>query len=265
MDAQALLAIPELLLTRLDFGWTFLLLLTRFTAFMTIVPGIGGGVSGVVVRFPAVVALSAVSFNRERGVDLPPDLVVAAAQVASEVLLGAVVALIPLMIVSGAQLAGGLATSAMGLNGAQLIDPTTATSLPDLARIYGDLAVLVFLFLGGHHVAIAQLADIDALIPPGSFLMNERSMAVFIMQTARIFQAGCLTAAPVVAALLLTNFILGVISKAVPTVNIFIMSFPLTIAVGLLLSILALPEVSVVLSRQFLEIEGVLAAITVPQ
>ena len=38
--------------------------------------------------------------------------------------------------------------------------------------------------------------------------------------------------APVMVALLLTQFVMGLISQAVPTVNIFIVSFPLTIGIG---------------------------------
>jgi flagellar biosynthesis protein FliR len=67
-------------------------------------------------------------------------------------------------------------------------------------------------------------------------------------------------AAPVIVALLLTNFVLAIISKAVPTVNIFIISFPLTVAVGLGLSTLALPEAGHYISRQFVRLEALLSA-----
>jgi flagellar biosynthesis protein FliR len=62
----------------------------------------------------------------------------------------------------------------------------------------------------------------------------------------------------VVVALLLTNFVLGIISKAVPTVNVFIISFPLTIGVGLTISIIALPEVAVFLEREFMRLPEVI-------
>jgi flagellar biosynthetic protein FliR len=55
---------------------------------------------------------------------------------------------------------------------------------------------------------------------------------------------------------------MGVISKAVPTVNIFIVSFPITVSIGLILSIVALPEMSVYLTKQFLDLERILAQVT---
>ena len=67
--------------------------------------------------------------------------------------------------------------------------------------------------------------------------------------------------APVIVALLLTNFVLAIISKAVPTVNIFIVSFPITVAVGLGISILALPEAGHYLARQYTRLEWLLNAL----
>jgi flagellar biosynthesis protein FliR len=56
---------------------------------------------------------------------------------------------------------------------------------------------------------------------------------------------------------------MGLISRAVPTVNIFIVSFPLTIGIGLILSLIALPEMIVLVTQHFdaveLSIERVLA------
>jgi flagellar biosynthetic protein FliR len=51
---------------------------------------------------------------------------------------------------------------------------------------------------------------------------------------------------------------MGIISKAIPTLNIFVVSFPLTIGVGFAISVLALPEVAVLLQREVAEIPTVL-------
>jgi flagellar biosynthetic protein FliR len=185
-----------------------------------------------------------------------------AAHLASEVLLGTLVGLIPILVVSGAQTAGHIASGTMGLNGAQLVDPTTATSLPDLARIYSDFSVIVFLLVGGHYVAISQLAGLGQVVTPGSFIMSEGGMQVLINQTGRIFQMGVMMSAPVIVALLLTNFVLVIISKAVPTVNVFTVSFPITIGIGLFLSIVSLPEVMYYLARQYTDLEGIISQVT---
>jgi flagellar biosynthesis protein FliR len=68
--------------------------------------------------------------------------------------------------------------------------------------------------------------------------------------------------APVIVALLLTQFVMGLISKAVPTVNIFIISFPLTIGIGLLLTIAALPEMMVYMEKHFFKIDKLVVSVS---
>jgi flagellar biosynthetic protein FliR len=226
-----------------------------------IVPGLGGGISGIGVRYPAAIALSLVTLNLDHTTAVPSNAAGLVGQLVSELILGAVVGLIPVLIVAGAQTAGHLATGTMGLNGAQLFDPSTQAQLSDLSRIYSDITILIFLLVGGHYVAIAQLAQMNTSFSPGSFMISDLGLQTLVDQSARIFQIGCLIAAPVIVALLLTNFVMGIISKAIPTVNIFIISFPLTIGVGFSISILALPEVAHLLEREFQRLPDLLSAV----
>jgi flagellar biosynthetic protein FliR len=247
------------LLSRLDVGWTFLLLMTRYLVFLMLIPGLGGGMAGVVVRYPAAMALAMVSLKMEQVAGVPAHAVDMILQLGAEVVLGAIVGMTPMLIVAGAQTAGHLATATMGLNGAQMFDPATHAQLSDLSRLYSDLTILLFLALGGHYVALAELSGLTEAIRPGSFVLSGEGLSTLIDQSARIFQIGCLIAAPVIVALLLTNFVMGIISKAIPTVNIFIISFPLTIGVGFAISILAIPEIAHMLEREWQRLPDVLA------
>jgi flagellar biosynthetic protein FliR len=259
MEVDYLAQLASALLERLDVGWTFLLLLTRFALFIMVVPGLGGGMGGLAVRYPAVVALSVASLDIRHPVPVPSnagDMVLA---FGSELALGGLLGLIPLLIIAGAQTAGQVASGTMGLNGAQLFDPTTATSLPDLSRLYSDLSIVIFLSVGGYYPVIAVLAGMDGVAPPGSFIVQAKTVAELIQQSSHIFEIGCVLAAPVIVALLLTNFVLAIVSKTIPTVNLFVISAPFTIGIGLIISMLALPEVAHALARHFLGIEGILS------
>lgn len=259
MDIVQLHQLTEQIVSRIDYAWTFLLLSMRYMVFFMLVPGLGGGMMGMALRYPATLVLALVSFNPTSMAAVPPNAAMMVPQMISEVCLGAVVALVPLLIISGAQVAGHVASGTMGLNGAQLFDPTSQAQLADLSRIYSDLAILVFLLLGGHYVAITELSGIANHIKPGAFMLSSNGISALIDQSARVFQVGCLIAAPVIVALLLTNFVMGIISKAIPTLNIFVVSFPLTIGVGFAISVLALPEVGMLLQREIAEIPAVLS------
>jgi len=261
MEVPAVYVLLEQMMQRLDVCWTFVLLLSRYAIFFLTVPGIGGGPAGLVVRYPAVVALSIISLDLNHIAPLPSNVVGMAGHILSELVLGGVVGMVPILVVAGAQTAGHLASGTMGLNGAQMVDPTTSTTLSDLGRIYSDLSVLIFLMVSGHHVAIQQLTAFSQSVVPGNFMLSEGGINLLIEHSARIFEMGCLMASPVIVALLLTNFVLGIISKAVPSVNVFLLSFPLTIGIGLTLSMVALPEMLAFLTRQFTGLEGFFMAL----
>ena len=250
-----LAAWPSQILSRLDIAWTLILLIVRYASLVMTIPGLGQGMQGVTVRMPAVICFSFVSMVTTQIAPVPNDMAMMAVGILSEVFLGSLIGMIPLLVVSGAQAAGQTVTGSIGLNGAQLFDPTANTSMPDLARIYGDLSVVLFIVIGGPEIAIQALSLIGRSAPPGSFFISEQGLNLIIDRSAHVFRIGIMIASPVIVALLLTNFVMGLIVKAVPTVNIFAVSFPITIGIGLVLSMIALPEMFHYLERELRGVE----------
>ena len=237
------LNIPLEFLQNLNVLWTFFLLMTRFWSMMVTLPGIGMGERGIMIRLPGVLVLAFAAMSSGVYAPLPENWGVLITSLLGEILLGGIVGLFPLFIVSGMQTAGFLSSTTMGLGAGQLMDPTLGMGVPSLSRILGDLCIVLFLMLDGHHMIINAVAGLNGSIIPGSFVPTEVTMELLINRSADIFRLGVMVSAPVIVALLLTQFVMGLISKAVPTVNIFIISFPLTIGIGLVLTALSLPEV----------------------
>jgi flagellar biosynthetic protein FliR len=262
VDPVELYSIPGKLVQNLDLAWSFLLLMTRFSALVMFTPGIGSGMSGIAVRYPAVLLLAAASLKIAAPTPVPPDIAIMATQILCEFILGSAVATVPLLIVTGAAAAGQIASNSIGLNGAQMFDPTTNASTSDLSRIYGDLTVILFLLLNGHHVAIAHLSMMSEVIQPGSFLISGAGIESLIILSGKIFEIGVMVASPVIVALFLANFVMGLLSKMVSSFNVFMMSFYITIGIGFILSLLALPELMEFMKRYILQIEPLIQATT---
>lgn len=256
MDPIKLLTLSHNLADNIGLVWTFLLVSTRFLGFFSLVPGIGMGVAGLAVRGPAIIVLSFVSLYSSALAPVPGDFILMAAALGSEYMLGAILGMIPMMIVAGVQNAVQLASTTMGLGMGNLIDPTLGIQSSDVARIFGDVSIITFLLLGGHHVVVHAVAGMGGMIVPGSFVLSDITLDLLVNRSAEIFKCGIILSAPVVVALLLTNFVMGLITKAVPTVNIFIVSFPLTIGIGLILMGLAFPDISIEFTRQVTGLEN---------
>lgn len=241
--------------------WTFLLLTIRFFAMMYLLPGLNGGPQGRYARTAGILVLAFVSSITSPLATLPGNIIELIAQGLSEALLGIAMGLIPALLIAGVSTAGQLSATTMGLGASQLVDPTLGQTSTSVGRVFGDLVTVLFLLLGGHYVVIKAVSGLGGTIVPGTFLVTEVTSELLISRTADIFRVGVMVSAPVIVALLLTQFVMGLITKAVPTVNIFIVSFPLTIGIGLVLSALSLPEVLVFMEREIVGIENSLLVI----
>lgn len=237
-----LLTISKDILANLDVGWTFFLLLTRFAAMIIVLPGIGGGQRGVYVRSAAIVVFAFAAITTSPRAAIPASIALLFVQLTSEFLLGFILGVVPLMIVAGIEGGAHLASVTMGLGAGQLFDPVSNANSSAVERILGDLTTFLFLAVGGHYIILEAVSGLGGTIVPGTFAVSENGIALFLDRAGDLFRVAVLVSAPCIVALLLTQFVMGLITKTVPAVNVMIVSFPLTIGIGLALILLSLPE-----------------------
>jgi flagellar biosynthesis protein FliR len=139
-------------------------------------------------------------------------------------------------------MAGELIGLQMGLGFASFFDPQNGVSVPVVAQFLGLLATLFFLAINGHLLVIYTLAESFSAIPIGG-AFNGGSQAAMNVATlgGQIFLSGLTLALPVLAALLITNVALGVLTRTAPQLNIFAVGFPITLMFGFFMLALALP------------------------
>jgi flagellar biosynthetic protein FliR len=96
------------------------------------------------------------------------------------------------------------------------------------------LATLLFLALDIHHVFIRAIIESFSTIPIGGWHITGELVSFLVQRTSDIFVIGIRLAAPVMVSLLLASVSLGVMARAFPQMNIFIVSMPLNIGLGFL-------------------------------
>lgn len=162
---------------------------------------------------------------------LSPASVVLAAQ---QLLIGVGLALFLQMLLQAFVMFGQMAAMQMGLGFASLNDPANGVSVTVVAQFYLLLVTLLFLGINGHLVMIDVLAESFRTLPIGVDIGADR-LHVLVGWASWMFAAGLLMAMPAVAALLIVNCSLGVITRAAPQLNIFAIGFPLMLLLGLLI------------------------------
>jgi flagellar biosynthetic protein FliR len=160
--------------------------------------------------------------------------------VIGEIMMGAVIGLSVRLIFAGIQLAGQLAGFQMGLAIANVMDPITSAQVSILAQLNNLIAMLIFLTINAHHMFLRALAESFRLIPPFDVQFSNSLIEHLISLSGNMFIIAIKVGAPVIVALLLTSVAFGLMARTVPQMNIFLVSMPINIVVGLLFLAFAL-------------------------
>lgn len=163
--------------------------------------------------------------------------------VLKEAIVGLSLGLVGYIIISAVQVAGGLIDFQMGFAMANVIDPQTGANSPLMGQFFNFLALMLLLAINGHHMILDgiyysyQFIAYDKLWPNFG---NEMSAEFIAKLFAQVFVIAFQMAAPVVATLFLVTLALGITGKTVPQLNIFVIGFPIKIAVGFIVLIITM-------------------------
>lgn len=149
-----------------------------------------------------------------------------------DLLIGLCMGLAINIIFAGIQTAGEIIGFQMGFSIVNVVDPMTGVDAPITANMLYIVAFLLFLSFGGHHMLIRALVESFSIMPVQATLPKQGYLLSVISYGAQVFVIGVKVAAPVIGILLLVNIAFAITARAVPQMNVFIVSFPISIAIG---------------------------------
>ncbi|VWX35501.1 flagellar biosynthetic protein FliR [Limnobacter sp. 130] len=157
-----------------------------------------------------------------------------------QILIGVAMGFSMRLVFAAFEMAGDLLGLQMGLAFAQFIDPARGTQTPLIGSFLGVLASLVFLVIDGHLLVIAAVVQSFELIPISANLsvVNTQNIA---MAGSIMFMLALQIALPVLAAVLISNIVMGILARAAPQLNVMSIGFSITIGVGLWILWVSLP------------------------
>ena len=127
----------------------------------------------------------------------------------------------------------------MGLSADQALNPTSGGQSPVITQAYTYLATMIFLLTSSHQWLFAALYNSFHSMPVGyTITFSPEIVKQIIMISGQLFSIGIGIALPIFGVLFITDILLGLTSKMMPQMNIFMVSMPLKIYLGLLLSLI---------------------------
>lgn len=168
-----------------------------------------------------------------------------------EVALGFLLAFLVILVFGIVTFAGHYVDTPLGFGMASVFDPALGGQVPVFSQFYNVLAALLFFGLDAHLWLIQALQHSFRVIPFGGTLKIEPTFWLVMNLVQQMFIIGIQIALPIVATILLTDIGLGIVIRAVPQINVFVLGFPIKIAVGLIVVVFALPTFVYITSQLF--------------
>ena len=173
-----------------------------------------------------------------------------AAIAVKEIIIAGMIALFAQLTFSAVQFAGQVISYQMGLAVANVFDPVTQSQEAVVGQLATTAAMLVWLSVGAHHLLLMALADSFHLLPIGAS-WSFHGWAALNHAVAAMFVTGLRLMAPVLILLLFVYVALGLLARAVPQIQVFFVSAPLTVALGLIVFALSMPAFVAVLQQSY--------------
>ena len=212
----------------------------RIGGLMLIAPAFSARTVPVMVRtaFMAVLTFLLLPLTRPA-----PDIAVTAASLLGELFIGFALGLGAAFFLAAAELAGDVVAFQSGLSGASTLDPINQTNVATLGQFMNLSALALVLALDGHVVMVEALAHSLEVAPIGQPIAWQEGARALVGLGSDLFLTGVRIGAPGILAVLISNLALGVLARATPKLNVFVLAYPLQIAVGLFTLGVSLPFV----------------------
>lgn len=152
-----------------------------------------------------------------------------------EALVGLLIGFIAYAILSAIQIAGGFIDFQMGFAIANVIDPQTGAQSPLMGQFLYIISLLFLLTVNGHHLMIDGIYYSYRFIPldqPWIHFGQQNMLEFVVRSVSSMFLVAFQMAVPIVGSLFLVDVALGIVARTVPQLNIFVVGFPIKIAVS---------------------------------
>ncbi|MCL4304988.1 flagellar biosynthetic protein FliR [bacterium] len=153
-----------------------------------------------------------------------------------------------------------------GLSIVATIDPNSETQSDVLTQVYEMLAILIFLSLDGHLMMLEAVRASFEAIAIGGLSVDSKLAEWSIAKSGVILFHGVQLAAPMMVTLFLSDVALGILTRVAPTMNVFVLGFPLKVGLTLFFAGLTTSTVAAIFSQQYSdfssEIPGFLRLLT---
>lgn len=204
-----------------------LLILIRITAFIFLCPGFSHKYFPNTIKVALSLGISMLVYAAMPDIQPVGSTLIFMVLIIKETMLGLSLGFVSLLTFGAIEIAGHFIDFQTGYSMATVFDPNTNVSASNYGKFYYWISISVFFILNIHHKVIEILILSFKYLDITQLGFKSINPSGIIILFGRIFEMGFRLAVPMITVILLTDIILGVISRTIPQINVLMLGMPL--------------------------------------
>lgn len=211
------------------------LIFARIGAFFMTMPGVGETMVPTQIRlaFALVVAIALFPMLAPVLPAEPPTVVAMAIQLTAEILIGLAIGLLLRLFMQALAVAGEIISLQSTLSFAQTTNPLQAQPTASVTTFITLIGLTIIFATDLHMLFIAGIVHSYSLFPAGHGVPLTAFNTLFVTTMSQTFALGVQLSAPVLVFTLVFNVATGLIARVMPQFQIFFVTTPLIVLLGL--------------------------------
>lgn len=214
---------------------SFLFILARITAFIVVVPGFSHKSFPNTSKVALSIILSWVVYVNIPQAPVYQQTLLFMLAVLRETIIGLTMGFIAKMAFSSVEMAGQLVDFQVGYSMGAIYDPATGTTSSYYGKLFSWMSILVFFMLDLHHTLLLTVMESFTVVTAGQLGFGGLNLSGILYVFSYTFKIAFCIAAPMLIVLLVTDIVMGLLSRTVPEINVFMLGMPLKSLIGMVM------------------------------
>jgi flagellar biosynthetic protein FliR len=216
----------------------FLLIMMRMFGMFVVAPFFASGTIPIRIRAVTAVYVTAAIFPLVVNTigEVPENIYLYGTLVLSEVFIGILIGFFVSLIFESFRLAARIFSFQMALGIAEVIDPFSQLGITLVGQLWGLMGLMIFIAIDGPHQLVMATFESFGRVRVFEIIQDSQAMYTGLLTAfGGMFLVALKLAFPILATLFLLTVTLGMLAKAAPQMNIFMVGIPIQIGVGFLI------------------------------
>ncbi len=158
-----------------------------------------------------------------------------------EFLIGFLIGFVSNFLFNAIQMSGQFISLQSGLSVGNVLDPTSGEQVPVIGELYVIMLTMVFFTLKAHQWILSAVYKSFETLPIGiETILKPEFLEIILKMSSEIFTISISFVLPIFCILFVLQVLLGVLSKMIPQLNVFMVAMPVQILLGFLLMLIFL-------------------------